>query len=152
MKKYTVPAMSLLVVVSLFILAEGFEMFVESPAATKDEIAAEAVLIHAEIDAISLAKSLAGDEAPFLLDVRQPQEYQVDHIEGATLIPLGELAMRLDELPKDKVIVVYCRSGNRSGRAAVLLRENGFNKIENLIGGMRVWNATQPCDASKKAC
>ncbi|HBM90372.1 MAG TPA: rhodanese-like domain-containing protein [Rhodospirillaceae bacterium] len=152
MKKYTVPFLSLLLVVSLLILVEGFERFVESPTFSKDVVEAESAIIHDEIDAVSLAKELVSSEAPFLLDVRQPQEYQIDHIEGATLIPLGELSVRLNELPKDKVIVVYCRSGNRSARAAALLRENGFDKIENLIGGMRVWNATQPCDASKRAC
>ena len=56
-----------------------------------------------------------------LVDVRQPEEYEVGHIPGARLIPLGELEERHGELEKDKKIIVYCRSGHRSMGAAILL-------------------------------
>jgi rhodanese-related sulfurtransferase len=89
------------------------------------------------------------DKVPFILDVREPQEFEMGHIEGAKLIPLGSLPEHLADVPKDKPVVVVCRSGNRSGRAAAFLKEQGFTNIENLTGGMTAWSAQ--C-GSKKYC
>jgi rhodanese-related sulfurtransferase len=77
----------------------------------------------------------------FMLDVRQPEEWDEVHIPGATLIPLGELPQRLSELPKDEEIVVYCRSGNRSQSGAEILVKNGFNGVTSMAGGIREWSA-----------
>lgn len=77
-------------------------------------------------------------EPPFLLDVREPQEYSAGHIAGARLIPLGELGGRLNELPKEQPILCICRSGSRSGAAARQLSAHGFEAI-NLSGGMIGW-------------
>ncbi|MCF7796354.1 MAG: rhodanese-like domain-containing protein [Lentisphaeria bacterium] len=78
-----------------------------------------------------------------LLDVRTQAEWDgpLGHLEGARLIPLQALSKRYRELEsvRNKEIVVYCRSGNRSQVATVLLREKGFNAI-NMLGGMRAWN------------
>ncbi|MES2155809.1 MAG: HesA/MoeB/ThiF family protein [bacterium] len=74
----------------------------------------------------------------FLLDVREVDENEEMAIAGGTLIPLGDLPRRLTELPKDRAIVVYCAVGGRSGRAASLLRDRGFNAM-NLRGGIRAW-------------
>jgi len=83
----------------------------------------------------------------FLLDVREPSEYQNGHIAGTTLIPLGQLSSRLSELPKDKTIVAICHSGRRSGEAAQLLRDNGFDKAHTMTGGMVSWSeANYPMD------
>ena len=76
----------------------------------------------------------------FLLDVRTPEEYSEGHIEGATLIPVAELEGRLGELPEDKPIIVYCRSGNRSRTAANILIENGFKEVYDM-GGIVDWQA-----------
>lgn len=84
---------------------------------------------------------LSKDKVPFVLDVREPQEFEMGHIEGAKLIPLGSLPDRMAEVPKDKPVVVVCRSGNRSSRAAAFLTEQGFTNIENLMGGMIAWTA-----------
>ncbi|TAE26884.1 MAG: rhodanese-like domain-containing protein [Cytophagales bacterium] len=72
-----------------------------------------------------------------LIDVREPNEYADDNI-GATLIPLGELPYRLDELEgmEEQEVIVHCRSGARSARAQQYLEENGFSNVRNLIGGM----------------
>jgi rhodanese-related sulfurtransferase len=75
---------------------------------------------------------------PFLLDVRQPDEYQDGHIAGARLIPLGELERRMKELPREQEIVCVCRSGSRSGQAAKVLTAAGY-KVTNLQGGMIAW-------------
>lgn len=74
----------------------------------------------------------------FLLDVRTPEEYREGHIEGATLIPVQELENRLAEIPVDKQIIVYCRSGNRSRTAANILLENGFGMVYDM-GGINSW-------------
>jgi len=77
---------------------------------------------------------------PFmLLDVRTPEEYAEGHIKGAKLIPVQVLAERLNEVPKDKQVYVYCHSGGRSSRASKLLAENGFTNIENVVGGIVAW-------------
>jgi rhodanese-related sulfurtransferase len=75
---------------------------------------------------------------PFLLDVRQPEEFRDGHIAGAKLIPLGELRGRMKELPKDREIVCVCASGSRSGSAARQLASAGYTVI-NMKGGMFVW-------------
>ena len=80
------------------------------------------------------------DEKDFLiLDVRTIEEYSEGHIEGSKLIPVSELGSRLNELPQDKPIIVYCRSGNRSNTAANILIENGFKKIYDMGGGILEW-------------
>ena len=73
-----------------------------------------------------------------LLDVREKFEYQISNLNG-TLIPLQQLKDRLDKLDKDKEIVVMCRSGSRSLTACHTLRENGFENVVNLKGGVNAW-------------
>lgn len=75
----------------------------------------------------------------FILDVREPQEFQICQIPGATLIPLGELPRRLVELEGRDEMVVSCKSGARSAKAVKLLREAGFSKAKNLRGGILAW-------------
>ncbi len=77
-------------------------------------------------------------EPPFLLDVRQPNEYHAGHIAGAVLIPLGDLHNRATELPQDREILCVCRSGSRSGSAARQLAVLGFKSL-NLSGGLLAW-------------
>lgn len=81
------------------------------------------------------------DQGAFILDVREPDEWQQVHIPDATLIPLGELPNRLNELPKDREVVVVCRSGNRSAKGRDILRGAGFTKVTSMAGGMNQWQA-----------
>jgi rhodanese-related sulfurtransferase len=81
------------------------------------------------------------DQGAFILDVREPDEWAQMHIPGATLIPLGELPDRLNEIPKDKEIVVVCRSGNRSARGRDILLNAGFTNVTSMTGGMTQWQA-----------
>ncbi len=74
-----------------------------------------------------------------LLDVREPHELQISRIEGATLIPLGQLASRLSELDSAEEMVVFCKAGPRSARALELLLSAGFRKVKNLQGGINAW-------------
>ncbi|HRE57070.1 MAG TPA: rhodanese-like domain-containing protein [Candidatus Kapabacteria bacterium] len=83
------------------------------------------------------------DPSLVILDVRQPEEREVQKIDGDTLfIPLGELPHRIDELAefKDKELIIYCRSGNRSGQACMFLEQQGFTHTVNLVGGMLKWS------------
>jgi rhodanese-related sulfurtransferase len=77
-------------------------------------------------------------DRPFLLDVRQPEEFREGHIQGAALIPLNELPARMKELPANREIICVCRSGNRSSSATRQLSSAGF-RAANLQGGMIAW-------------
>ena len=79
-----------------------------------------------------------GDDL-FVLDVREPHEYQICNLQGH-LIPLGELPRRVHELDSSREIVAYCRSGRRSAEAIDFLRKAGFRKIHNLKGGILAWS------------
>lgn len=94
-----------------------------------------------EITPEDLHRKLEGKEALFLLDVRNPEEYDLCHLEGSTLIPLRELAARLRDLDPARETVVYCKSGRRSQRAAELLSARGFMNVRNLTGGILAWAA-----------
>lgn len=75
----------------------------------------------------------------FFLDVREQSEWNEGHIEGATLIPLGQLEARKAELPTDQKIVVVCRSGNRSADGRDILLKAGFSAVTSMAGGMNDW-------------
>jgi len=94
----------------------------------------------AEMTAGELRARLGSSSAPFVLDVREPAELAEGAIPGAVMIPLGDLPRRLVELDASREVVVYCRSGARSARAVVLLREHGFPRASNLVGGILNWN------------
>ncbi len=92
----------------------------------------------ASINATEAQARIEGPTPPFLLDVRESYEYEQGHIAGAKLLPLGELGRRLNELPRDREILVVCRSGNRSGTATRQLVQAGYRAI-NLSGGLIGW-------------
>lgn len=77
----------------------------------------------------------------FMLDVREPDEWAAGHIPGATLIPLGQLPGRLAEVPRDRLIVTVCRSGNRSAQARDILLGAGIQGVSSMSGGMNEWIA-----------
>src|SRR5699024_4090839 len=78
-------------------------------------------------------------EGATIVDVREDDEWEAGHIEGAYHVPLGELPARLDDLPLDDDMYVICRTGGRSNRAVAWLNQNGFAAF-NVAGGMRSWN------------
>ena len=92
-----------------------------------------------DIDVSQLAERLQHGEAIRLLDVREPHELEISRLEGATLIPLGQLAERLSELDSADEMVVFCKGGTRSARALELLASAGFRKVKNLKGGINAW-------------
>jgi adenylyltransferase/sulfurtransferase len=92
-----------------------------------------------EITPVELKKKLDAGETPFVLDVREPNEYQINRIPGSTLIPLGELPGRYQELPRDREIVAQCKMGGRSAKAMDFLKTVGFTNVKNLKGGILEW-------------
>lgn len=74
-----------------------------------------------------------------VLDVREQWEYDEGHIPGVTLLPMGEVPARLSEIPTDKEVIVTCRTGNRSGQVTDYLRQNGFDNVHNMSGGIVAW-------------
>jgi glyoxylase-like metal-dependent hydrolase (beta-lactamase superfamily II)/rhodanese-related sulfurtransferase len=87
-------------------------------------------------------EELSSDSPPLLLDVRSEVEREGGAIPGSVCLPLPELRERLEELPKDRRIVVACASGYRSSAAASILLRNGFDRVADLIGGQQAWEAT----------
>jgi sulfur-carrier protein adenylyltransferase/sulfurtransferase len=92
-----------------------------------------------EISAVELKQRLDRGDALKIVDVREPNEYQINRIEGSQLIPLGDIPKRYQELDKNDEIVVQCKMGGRSAKAADFLRSVGFTKILNLKGGILDW-------------
>jgi hydroxyacylglutathione hydrolase len=76
-----------------------------------------------------------------VVDVREPAEYELGHVPGARSIPQAELALRLEELPRDRDLLVVCEAGVRSARAAQFLKQVGFEKVNNLLGGTSGWRS-----------
>ena len=115
-------ALSIIISVKLAILIVAFSAF-------------------AYVDTTPQAAKLRIDngEDLFIMDVRQPNEYATGYVPNAVLIPLGEVANRLGEIPKDKPIIVVCRSGARSAQASQILDDNGFENVFNVLGGTSAW-------------
>ncbi len=93
----------------------------------------------ADVSVLEFKAMQDGGTAPLLIDVREPHEYQICKIEGSVLIPLGDLPARVGELDPAVEVVMQCRSGVRSGKAAAFLREQGFKSVHNLTGGILAW-------------
>jgi|SRR5450830_1922456 len=93
------------------------------------------------LTAPELAARLADPDRPrpFLLDVREPWEYETCHIDGATLMPMQTIPARIDDLDEDVEIVCICHHGARSLQVAAFLERHGFGKVSNLTGGIHAW-------------
>ena len=94
----------------------------------------------ATISAEQLHNRLTTGDKFLLIDVREPREYDAGHIQGARLMPLGKIKSRDFSLDKNADIVLYCRTGHRSGIAASILDSLGFTNVRHLVGGVTKWN------------
>jgi rhodanese-related sulfurtransferase len=81
------------------------------------------------------------DPEAYLLDVREPDEWDAGHAPGAHFVPMMEIPARIAEVPTDVDVVVVCRSGGRSGQVVSYLMGNGWDNVRNLDGGMQSWAA-----------
>lgn len=95
-----------------------------------------------EVDVQTVAAIKDRDDV-WVLDVREPWEYDEAHIPGVILIPMNEIPGRLSEIPTDKEVIVTCRSGNRSGQVTDFLRQQGFENVHNMAGGILAWQAAK---------
>ena len=111
-------------------------------------IAGVVVLQNSQTKTVSLPTEITVTQAAqkrnqgaFILDVREPSEWTQFHIPGATLIPLGDLPKRLNEVPKDQEVVVVCRTGNRSAEGRDILLNAGYKKVTSMAGGVTQWQS-----------
>ncbi len=93
-----------------------------------------------EIDPQSLRGMIESKQPFFFLDCREPHEFEAARIDGATLIPMREIPRRLDEIPRDRPVIVYCHHGMRSMDVAVWLRNQAV-EARSLAGGIDRWSA-----------
>ena len=103
-------------------------------------------MIVKQLSAIELNDKIQQGEDLFLLDVREPHEFQYAHIPNSVLIPLNQLPERLHEVASQLEVVVICHHGIRSQQAANYLVQSGYNNIANLLGGIDAWSCC--CDTS----
>jgi molybdopterin/thiamine biosynthesis adenylyltransferase/rhodanese-related sulfurtransferase/molybdopterin converting factor small subunit len=102
--------------------------------------AQEPKVTEGEIEVTEVKAMLDRGDSFVLLDVREPHEYKIASIPGAKLVPLGEVARRLDEFDKNADIVIHCKSGMRSAKACGILKQAGFEHVRNMKGGILAWS------------
>ncbi len=116
-----------------------------SPAATAGPSAAATAApggpaaLPAEVDVATAASLVEG--GAFLLDVRTQEEWEAGHVQGATLIPLDQLPAQLAAVPRDRQVVVMCRTGHRSAQGRDILLQAGFPGVTSMAGGITAWVA-----------
>jgi phage shock protein E len=109
-----------------------------APAVSKPAATAAVVAAPMSQEALLQHQSQHPDHL-YVLDVRTPQEFADGHVPGAVNVPYDQLASRLAEVPKDKDVVLYCKSGRRAGIAADVLAANGYKRLSHLEGDMNAW-------------
>jgi sulfur-carrier protein adenylyltransferase/sulfurtransferase len=121
-----------------------YEQFCGMPAHDRPAAQAPAPVPQVSVEE---AKVLLDGGGVQLVDVREPWEHEEAHIPGCRLIPLGEVPLRFQEIDREMPVVVYCKSGGRSGKAVAFLRDQGYGKALNLTGGILAWaNAQLPTE------
>lgn len=124
------------IVLALLLMAVMLSLSACQPTALASQVEAQASLPATMSVQQAAARRAAG---AFVLDVRTPAEYQEYHIPGSVLIPLDQLQGRLAEVPRDREIVVVCRSGNRSATGRDILLRAGFPRVTSMAGGLLEW-------------
>ncbi|MHC1782550.1 MAG: rhodanese-like domain-containing protein [Anaerolineaceae bacterium] len=131
--KKSVPALSwLLLGLAVLAVLIGLSSCAAAPAPAAEALAREV--------SVAQAGELR-DQGAFVLDVRTQEEWNQFHIPDSTLVPLDQLQSRLSEVPKDKDVVVVCRSGNRSASGRDLLLQAGYPNVTSMSGGVTQWQA-----------
>jgi molybdopterin/thiamine biosynthesis adenylyltransferase/rhodanese-related sulfurtransferase/molybdopterin converting factor small subunit len=107
---------------------------------TQPASAQENKVNEGEIDVTEVKAKLDRGDNFILIDVREPHEHKICHIPAAKLIPLGEFPKHIPELDRNAEIVIHCKSGMRSAKACAMLRQAGFQKVRNMVGGILAWS------------
>ncbi len=118
--------------------AGGGQPAASAPAAAAQPVAQAPAKVNTKITPADYQAQFGAGADHLLLDVRTPEEFNSGHIPGAVNISVDQLAQRLSEVPQDKPVVLYCRSGNRSNQAAQILDQAGYTQIYDL-GGIITW-------------
>ncbi len=128
--------------VLVFLLVSLLGVVVACGGPQKADTTAEIVTVSPR-EALAIIREHKGDPNFVILDVRTPQEFAQGHIAGAINIDFyaPDFRQQLDRLDRDKVYMVYCRSGNRSGQTISLMRAMGFRHVYEIRGGLRAWVA-----------
>ncbi len=132
MKKFTILLLAGLIAVA------GCSSAPPAPAAVTAPADANLANLPVDVD-VQTVEKLRANPNVLVLDVREDTEYAGGHIPGAVLLPLGQIPNRLNDIPKDKTVIAVCRSGHRSNQATQLLRQQGFDNVHNMLGGMNAW-------------
>lgn len=130
----------LAMVLALFLAACGGTTDTETAVSTTSNLATSELDLPDTVDVDTVAEIMNRDDV-VLIDVREQFEYDEAHIPGVTLIPLGTVPQNLDQIPTDKTVILTCRSGNRSGQATDFLRQNGYDNVHNMGGGINAWKS-----------
>ncbi len=101
------------------------------------------------IEPLALWQALRSETPPLAIDVREPREFGQGHVPGSQLIPLPKLLTNLDQVPRDQAVVLVCRGGRRSARAAAALLAAGHPNVASLEGGMLAWESANLLEASE---
>jgi rhodanese-related sulfurtransferase len=109
-------------------------------AVVADPAEAETLSLPDMVDVQTVAEIKDRDDV-LVLDVREQWEYDAGHIPGVTLLPMGEIPGRMSEIPTDQTVILTCRSGNRSGQVADFLRQQGYENVHNMSGGILEWES-----------
>ncbi len=107
-----------------------------APNSAKTAIDLKTLPTNIDVKTVAVIKDLP---EVVVLDVREPFEFAEGHIPGVKLIPVDEVSSRLNEIPKDKTVVVTCRSGNRSDQVTAYLQSRGYTRVHNMVGGILAW-------------
>lgn len=116
---------------------QAYEQFCGLP--PTEEVEQEEVLADYDITPKELKSMMDADADLYVLDVREPHEITICAIEGTVKIPLGDVAERYLEVPKDREVVVHCKMGGRSAQAVEFLQSKGYTNVKNLAGGIILW-------------
>jgi phage shock protein E len=115
----------------------------ESPAVAETSADTSVTPTGVGLVSVEVATKLLADETVTVLDLRTPEEFASGHLNGASMLDFYEadFQSKLSELDRNKKYLVYCRSGNRSGQATVMMKELGFAQVADLDGGILAWEA-----------
>ncbi len=117
-----------------------YHQFCGVPQPSAEAPAQETKVNEGEIDVTELKQKIDRGDNFVLIDVREPHEYKICSIPGAKLIPLGEFPKHVGEFDPAADIVIHCRSGMRSAKACAILKQSGFQRVRNVVGGILAWS------------
>lgn len=132
MRKVQAKFLVLMVLISLIIAGCGSSSAPSSSSSTPSAG-------YTDISAEQLKSMIDSNKNMVIVDVREKDEYDQGHIQGALFLPLSEIQQRFKELPTDKTLVLVCASGARSSSAATFLVQNNYKDLYNLQGGLAAW-------------